>query len=129
MVGYKIEGLNWKALKPINGGKEWCLAPDEDLETITELINNSQWSHLSVVRTGFAIHLMEPQLSKGSGLKIILDKMGLTPEDLLCVGDAPNDLSMFEIAIGQLLLEERLPMLQNQPMLHHLFHMVKLLLR
>ena len=28
----------------------------------------------------------------------ILDKMGLTPEDLLCVGDAPNDLSMFEIA-------------------------------
>ena len=41
---------------------------------------------------------MEPQLSKGSGLKIILNKMGLTPDDLLCVGDAPNDLSMFEIA-------------------------------
>ncbi len=31
-------------------------------------------------------------------LKIILNKMGLTPDDLLCVGDAPNDLSMFEIA-------------------------------
>ena len=51
-----------------------------------------------LVRTGFAIHLMEPQLSKGSGLKIILDKMDLTPDDLLCVGDAPNDLSMFEIS-------------------------------
>ena len=116
-------------MKPINGGKANGVAPDEDLETITELINNSQWSHLSVVRTGFAIHLMEPQLSGGSGLKIILDKMGLTLEDLLCVGDAPNDLSMFEIAHWSVAVEERLPMLQNQPMLHHLFHTVKLLLR
>ena len=41
---------------------------------------------------------MEPQLSKGSGLKIILNKMNLSVDDLLCVGDAPNDLSMFEIA-------------------------------
>ena len=41
---------------------------------------------------------MEPQLSKGSGLKIILNKMGLTTDDLLCVGDAPNDLSMFEVS-------------------------------
>ena len=43
---------------------EWCLSPNEDLEKITQLISNSQWSHLSVIRTGFAIHLMEPQLSK-----------------------------------------------------------------
>ena len=41
---------------------------------------------------------MEPQLSKGSGLQIILKHMGLSADDLLCVGDAPNDLSMFEIA-------------------------------
>ena len=68
------------------------------MDKITQLIKNSQWSHLSVIRTGFAIHLMEPQLSKGSGLQIILKKMGLTPDDLLCVGDAPNDLSMFEIS-------------------------------
>ena len=51
-----------------------------------------------VVRTGFAIHLMEPQLSKGEGLKVILDKMGITESDLLVVGDAPNDISMFELA-------------------------------
>ena len=77
---------------------EWCLSPNEDLKRIEELIASSQWSHLSVIKTGFAIHLMEPQLSKGSGLKIILNKMNLSVDDLLCVGDAPNDLSMFEIA-------------------------------
>ena len=43
---------------------EWCLFPDEDLATVERNIASSEWSHLSVVRTGFAIHLMEPHLSK-----------------------------------------------------------------
>ncbi len=95
----QIEGLDWKGIETNQWREsEWCLLPNEDLKRIEELIASSQWSHLSVVKTGFAIHLMEPQLSKGSGLKIILDKMGLSPNDLLCVGDAPNDLSMFEFA-------------------------------
>ena len=29
---------------------------------------------------------------------MILDKMGITERDLLVVGDAPNDISMFELA-------------------------------
>ena len=95
----KIEGLNWEGIETNQWREsEWCLAADEDLAKITQLISESKWSHLSVVRTGFAIHLMEPQLSKGSGLKIILERMGLKAADLLCVGDAPNDLSRFEIA-------------------------------
>ena len=49
--------------------------------------------------TGFAIHLMEPQLSKGEGLKVILEKLGLCRRYIV-VGDAPNDLSMFEVANG-----------------------------
>ena len=102
MVGDKIDGLRWEGIetnqwRKVNGAylrmKIW---------KNYQLISNSQWSHLSVIRTGFAIHLMEPQLSKGSGLKIILSKMGLTADDLLCVGDAPNDLSMFEFLDGQL---------------------------
>ena len=77
---------------------EWCLFADEDLETVTSSISQSEWKHLDVVRTGFAIHLMEPHLSKGSGLTVLLEKMGWSAKDLLCVGDAPNDLSMFEMA-------------------------------
>ncbi len=77
---------------------EWCLFPSEDLQLIKEKISTSKWSHLNVIRTGFAIHLMSPNLSKGKGLEVILEKMKLRPQDLLCVGDAPNDLSMFELA-------------------------------
>jgi len=77
---------------------EWCLFADEDLELVTSSIEESGWSNLDVVRTGFAIHLMEPHLSKGSGLEVILKRMGMTASELLSVGDAPNDLSMFAMS-------------------------------
>ena len=76
---------------------EWCLFPDEDLDAINKWVSNSIYSDLSVVRTGFAIHLMEPHLSKGEGLKVALEKMGLSPGDVLAVGDAPNDIPMFQL--------------------------------
>jgi phosphoglycolate phosphatase (TIGR01487 family) len=76
---------------------EWCLFPNEDLSAITKLISKSQYADLSVVKTGFAIHLMEPHLSKGEGLSIALDKMQIRPDEVLAIGDAPNDLSMFEL--------------------------------
>jgi phosphoglycolate phosphatase (TIGR01487 family) len=76
---------------------EWCLFADEDLDAVNNWVSNSIYSDLSVVRTGFAIHLMEPHLSKGEGLKVALEKMGLSPEDVLAVGDAPNDIPMFQL--------------------------------
>ena len=84
---------------------EWCLFPDENVEDIAELISDSEFSDLSVVKTGFAIHLMEPHLSKGEGLSIALEKMNIDPIDVLAIGDAPNDISMFKfvghsVAVG-----------------------------
>jgi phosphoglycolate phosphatase (TIGR01487 family) len=76
---------------------EWCLFPDENISEITKLISESQYADLSVVKTGFAIHLMEPHLSKGEGLTIALDKMQIRPDEVLAIGDAPNDISMFEL--------------------------------
>lgn len=98
-LGEKMEGLDPNGIQTNCWREsEWCLFPDEDLATVERNIASSEWSHLSVVRTGFAIHLMEPHLSKGTGLEVMFQKMGWSPEDLLCVGDAPNDLPMFEYA-------------------------------
>ena len=69
---------------------EWCLFKDEDLDAVNNWVSNSEYSDLAVVKTGFAIHLMEPHLSKGEGLKVALEKMGISAEDILAVGDAPK---------------------------------------
>ena len=98
-LGEKMDGLDPNGIQTNCWREsEWCLFPDEDLATVERNIASSEWSHLSVVRTGFEIHLMEPHLSKGTGLEVMFKKMGWSPEDLLCVGDAPNDLPMFEYA-------------------------------
>lgn len=76
---------------------EWCLFTSENLDEVNNWVENSDYSDLSVVKTGFAIHLMEPHLSKGEGLKVALGKIGVSPEDVLAVGDAPNDIPMFEL--------------------------------
>ena len=38
---------------------------------------------------------MEPNLSKGEGLAVALEN-AISPDDVLAVGDAPNDISMFQ---------------------------------
>ena len=105
MVGKKLgldsQGITTNAWRE----SEWCLFPDEDLNAINEIISNSEYSDLSLIRTGFAIHLMEPHLSKGEGLAVALAKIGLDASEILAVGDAPNDISMFEyvghtVAVG-----------------------------
>ena len=91
--GLDAEGIATNAWRE----SEWCLFPNEDLAAIEATLLASEWSHLSDVRTGFAIHLMEPHLSKGEGLKVLFERMGWSMAQALCVGDAPNDLSMFEV--------------------------------
>lgn len=77
---------------------EWCLKTTEDLEAIEHHLSDSPWAHLTVLRTGFAIHVMDPRLSKGEGLREVLKRLEFDSSELLVVGDAPNDLSMFELA-------------------------------
>ena len=94
----EIEGLDPNGIATNRWREsEWCLFPDEPLEAVSAAMAAGPWPHLSVVRTGFAIHLMEPHLSKGEGLRVLFDRMGWSVEDALCVGDAPNDLPMFAL--------------------------------
>lgn len=94
----RIEGLDGEGIATNRWREsEWCLFPDEDLKAIQAAINEGPWSRLNVVRTGFAIHLMDPALSKGQGLTDLFERMKWNLDEALCVGDAPNDLSMFEV--------------------------------
>lgn len=53
---------------------------------------------VSVIDTGFAIHLQTPGITKGSTLVPVAEALGLTPEDFLAVGDSVNDTLMIGAA-------------------------------
>ena len=84
---------------------EWCLYTREDYEAIERELAQSEWSDLEVVRTGFAIHVNDPCLNKGAGIRLALEPLGISPSDCIGVGDSPNDLPMFStvgwaVAVG-----------------------------
>ncbi len=84
---------------------EWCLYTHEDNEAIEMELAQSEWSDLEVVRTGFAIHINDPGLNKGAGIRLALEPLEIDPSECIGVGDSPNDLPMFStvgwaVAVG-----------------------------
>ncbi|WP_254279020.1 phosphoglycolate phosphatase [Haloarcula marina] len=53
---------------------------------------------LVVLDTGFAYHVTDPSVDKGTGLEAVCDELGLAPGDFLAVGDSENDAEAFDVA-------------------------------
>lgn len=53
---------------------------------------------VEVIDSGYAYHVKSPAVSKGDGLRVAADRLGIDPGDLVAVGDSENDVPMFEAA-------------------------------
>ncbi|MDI6842651.1 MAG: phosphoglycolate phosphatase [Methanothermobacter wolfeii] len=53
---------------------------------------------VEVYDTGFAIHLTDPAVSKGSGLEMVAASMGLDASRIMAIGDSENDIEFLEAA-------------------------------
>jgi phosphoglycolate phosphatase (TIGR01487 family) len=49
---------------------------------------------VTVLDTGYAIHLQSPGIDKGTALVALAQEMGLLPSDFLAIGDSLNDIQM-----------------------------------
>ena len=85
-----IESNRWRET-------EWCLKEIGNYEVMRDAIAASQYNDLSVVPTGFAIHLCIPGLDKSTGVDFALKQRGIDPSRVIAVGDAANDIPMFEL--------------------------------
>lgn len=53
---------------------------------------------MNVLDTGYAYHVVSPEVDKGKGLRAVGGVLGLDPETFLAVGDSVNDVPTFEVA-------------------------------
>ncbi len=53
---------------------------------------------LEFLDTGFAYHVTDPHINKGTGLETVCAELGLDPTAFLAVGDSENDAEMFDMA-------------------------------
>jgi len=42
---------------------------------------------------------MPATVSKGAGLRMLMEVLGITSSEVACIGDSYNDLSMFDVAL------------------------------
>ncbi|AAB85560.1 conserved protein [Methanothermobacter thermautotrophicus str. Delta H] len=74
---------------------EIALTRDVPADTVREALRDFD---VEVYDTGFAIHLTDPSVNKGSSLEILLESMGIEMEDVMAIGDSENDLEFIEAA-------------------------------
>lgn len=74
---------------------ELVVSLDQPLEPLEEL---AAAKGLVVLDTGFAYHVTDPVVDKGTGLEAVCEELTLDPGDFLAVGDSVNDAQMFDLA-------------------------------
>lgn len=89
--------LGWGSLDLVNRWRETEIAVSRDapLAPLREIAADHG---LDVVDTGFAYHVVSPDVDKGRGLSIVADRLGRDPEEFVAIGDSENDVATFEAA-------------------------------
>lgn len=53
---------------------------------------------VNIVDSGFAVHIKDKRIDKGTGLKKIVELLGWSTEDAIAIGDSENDVEILQIA-------------------------------
>jgi phosphoglycolate phosphatase (TIGR01487 family) len=68
-----------------------------DVEVASRLLEE-QGLPVELVYTGFAVHIKNKGITKGTGLRLLAKRMQLDLDEIAAVGDSKSDLSMFQEA-------------------------------
>lgn len=82
---------------PIN--KLMLLDWADRLPALRARLNRMLGARVTLVQAvAHSLEVLPPGASKGSGLKVVLDHLGIDPQNVMAIGDGENDLSMIEMA-------------------------------
>jgi len=89
--------LGWGDADLVNRWRETELAVSLDmpLEPLEEIADDHG---MVVLDTGYAYHVVSPDVDKGKGLAVVATELDGTPAEFLAVGDSENDAPTFGVA-------------------------------
>jgi Cof subfamily protein (haloacid dehalogenase superfamily) len=71
----------------------------EILSPAVDKLSKEAYEKYTVVRSApFFLEFLEKTVNKGSGVELLANSLGIKREEIICVGDAGNDLHMIEYA-------------------------------
>lgn len=89
--------LGWGSVDFVNRWRETEIAVniEQPLEPLREIAANEG---MRVFDTGYAYHITDPDVDKGTGLQTVATRLGIEPSAFAVIGDSENDAALFEIA-------------------------------
>lgn len=79
--------------------KVMLIDPEPVLSEAMKKIPSSIYETYTVVRSApYFLEFLNKASSKGAGIKALVDYLGIKSEEVICIGDAGNDLDMIEFA-------------------------------
>jgi hypothetical protein len=103
LIRYINDGYSYEDFMDRDGAgvqKGICFPPDQLVEEIkTRMRLNTDLKVVSSVSSGIKnIEFTSKEADKGRAALVLADAYGIRPEEIICVGDSENDLSMLEVA-------------------------------
>jgi len=83
------------------------------VEAVRELIKELNLN-LEAVDSGFAIHVKQPWVNKGNGIRKACQIMGIKPSEVAHIGDGENDLAAFNVVGYKVALAQAPESLKNR---------------
>lgn len=79
--------------------KVMMIDPEPVLEEAIKRIPKAYYDDFTVVRSApYFLEFLNKQSSKGTGVKALGEYLGIKQEEIICIGDAGNDLDMIQFA-------------------------------
>ncbi|EUJ28841.1 cof family hydrolase [Listeria floridensis FSL S10-1187] len=87
--------------------------PEKITEVIDALTDELKARYTIVRSVPYNLEFLHPDVSKGHALRALAQKLGITAEEVMCLGDAENDVSMFEFAGLPIAMENATEKIKN----------------
>ena len=107
-----IQTLQGRGVNPLSVGRVITAAWEPHAKIVNQTIRELGLP-LEVILNKRAVMVLPKGVNKASGLRIALDELGLSPEKVVGVGDAENDLDLLNLCGYGVAVANALPMLKN----------------
>ncbi|HSX80529.1 MAG TPA: HAD family hydrolase [Candidatus Saccharimonadia bacterium] len=108
-----ITALQQRGVVPLSCGRVIVATWHPHETTVVEVIRDLGLE-LQVIFNKDAVMVMPSGVNKATGLKIALDSLGLSPHNVVGVGDAENDHAFLNLCEGAVAVANALPMVQER---------------
>lgn len=79
--------------------KVMFVGEEKKLSAVIEKLPREVYKKYNVVRSApYFLEFLDKNVSKGTGVKALAEKLGINRSEIICVGDAGNDIDMIEYA-------------------------------